>query len=191
MTELRKMEKTDIPVCGEIFYAAFFGAVDRLLPETSEEYRRTFNYERYFSRFIEDKDKYAFCIIGNGQTVGFIAALEIPSVNDAYTLYIDNFAVAPEYQQHGYGSEAMRQFLDMFPKSTTKRLQTSKNRPAYKMYEKLGFMDVDMRVMEFSDLYDMLAQKRVELEQQNAELKAKLKELEHERKRLKKGKKHS
>ena len=59
------------------------------------------------------------------------------------------------------------------------------------MVHPLGFMDVDMRVMEFSDLYDMLAQKRVELEQQNAELKAKLKELEHERKRLKKGKKHS
>lgn len=165
MTELRKMEKTDIPVCGEIFYAAFFGAVDRLLPETSEEYRITFNYERYFSRFIEDKDKYAFCIIGNGQTVGFIAALEIPSVNDAYTLYIDNFAVAPEYQQHGYGSEAMRQFLDMFPKSTTKRLQTTKDRPAYKMYEKLGFADVDMRVMESSAIMERLINARKALEQ--------------------------
>lgn len=76
--------------------------------------------------FIEDYDKYAFCIISDEQIVGYITALEIPSLVDDNTIYIDSIAVAPEFQKKGYGKEALTHFMNMFPETTTKNFKPPK-----------------------------------------------------------------
>jgi ribosomal protein S18 acetylase RimI-like enzyme len=173
------MEKADISRCWEIHSGAF-----AYQAENNDGSRRCFDFEGYFSRFIDDHDKYAFCIIADGQTVGYLTALEIPSFDVRLTIYIDSLAVAPAYQKRGYGSDALKQFFELFPKETAFRLQTMKDKPAYKMYEKIGFMDVGMQVMEHSEMIDAYMHTKMKLEQERRELLAELEQLEQEQKKL-------
>lgn len=156
MVMLKPMEKKDIEICGEIHYCAFYGKYrDALLdkaPKAENDFRNGFDFLYYFSRYIEDSDKHALCIIGDDITVGYITALEMPTFGGDNIIYIDNIAVSPQFQKKGYGTAALKQFMEMFPGSATKRLLTDKKLPAYKMYEKLGFLDMQINVMESSNL---------------------------------------
>ena len=159
MTELHKMNIADIEQCGDIHYRAFHNRMDEVLakclPDYSSKFIDCFDFKRYFSRFIEDYDKYAFCIICDNQLVGYITALEFPNFFDEKIVYIDSIAVAPEFQKKGYGKEALKQFKDLFPETTIK-LQTTKDRPAYKMYQQLGFIDVELQIMETSPVLEKI-----------------------------------
>lgn len=42
--------------------------------------------------------------------------------------------------------------MNMFPETTTKKLQTTKDRPAYRMYKQLGFIDIELQVMETNSI---------------------------------------
>lgn len=115
ITELRKMEKTDIEICGKIHYDSFYGEyhvplVD-LDPEISRQFLDGFDFDFYFSRFIEDADKYAFCVLDGETIIGYITALEIPTFNGNCAVYIDSFAIASSAQRKGHGTAAMNQFL--------------------------------------------------------------------------------
>ena len=184
MAKLRKMEMSEIELCGELHFQAFYDDTIKELVEYSTDLpknlRIEFDFESYFSRFINETDKYAFCIIVNKKIVGYITALEIPSITGENTIYIDSIAIEPSMQKRGYGSKALKQFMNMFSKSATKRLLTTKSRPAYKMYQKLGFIDMEMQVMECS----LLNNKIIALEQEHAQLKQEYERLQQEIKKL-------
>ena len=170
------MSIADIEQCGYIHYRAFHcktgEAIAHYLSDYSDKFRKCFDFKRYFSRFIEDYDKYAFCIIRDKQIVGYITALEIPSFFDYNTIYIDSIAVSPKFQKQGYGKEALKKFMDFFPETTTKKLQTTKDVPAYKMYQQLGFIDMELQVMETSQILVKLHRENQLLKQQLSELQS-------------------
>ena len=176
MIELQKMDIVNIKQCGDIHLRAFrFETSDDYAEhstELSDSLRKCYDFTHYFSRFIEDYDKYAFCIISDEQIVGYITALEIPSLVDDNAIYIDSIAVAPEFQKKGYGKEALTQFMNMFPETTTKKLQTTKDRPAYKMYKQLGFIDMELQVMETNSILAKLYNENQALKQELAELQS-------------------
>lgn len=159
------MRITDIKHCSDIHYRAFHckndKAIVKYIPDFSDKFKECFDFNHYYSRFIEDYDKYAYCIICNNQIVGYLTALEIPSFYDGNAIYIDSIAVAPEFQKQGYGKEALKLFMDFFPETTTKMLQTTKDRPAYKMYQQLGFIDMEVQVMETSQILVKLHKKSI------------------------------
>ena len=143
------MTNEDIETCGNIEFTAY-GHID--------EIRSIMKYEQYFLCFICDADKYAYCILKDNIIIGYVTALKMPSICVDYSLYIDNIAVSPLYPKKGYGSNALKQFINMFPKNIVKRLQTELDRPAYEMYKKMGFSDVEMVIMEKS-IYNDIANK--------------------------------
>ena len=164
MIELRKMTKEDVIKCGNIHYSAFYEKTNNRIinilgdeaKKLDDKIKNGLKFDFYFSQFIDDIDKYAYCIISDNQIVGYITALEIPSLSGVNTIYIDSIAVSGEFQKLGYGSEALKKFIAMFSNDAVKRLITDKNIPAYKMYDKIGFGDMDMQVMESSPLIDDL-----------------------------------
>ena len=148
---IRDMKHEDIEACNDIYFRAF---------STISVLKDFTKASRYFSSFIEDKDKYAVCFMKDDEIIGFLAALQIPDMFYEYSVYIDNIAVDPKHQNKGYGSVAIKLFLDCFPHQTKKKLLTDINRPAYKMYLKLGFIDsykeMDCCVMESSPIIDAI-----------------------------------
>lgn len=156
MIKLKQMEKSDISICGTIHYEAFFGRLQKALlekePQAAKDFFDSFDFGFYFSRYIDCSDKYAYCICNGGEIVGYITALELPTFGGDCIIYIDSIAVSPKHQKQKYGKAALEQFAALFPESTVFRLLTDKQRPAFKMYESLGFMDMEMVVMEKSRL---------------------------------------
>ena len=156
MVELKPMTKADIDQCGTIHYEAFYSRFQNALlerePQAEQDFRNSFDFIYYFSKYIEDNDKHAYCICHDREVIGYIAALELPTFGGDSIIYIDSIAVSPKHQKHGYGRDALKQFMELFPASAVKRLLTDKKRPAFKMYESLGFIDMEMVVMEHSQL---------------------------------------
>lgn len=156
MAELKQMSKSDIDQCGTIHYEAFYGRFQNALrekePQAEQDFRNSFDFPCYFPKYIEDNDKHAYCICNGGEIIGYITALELPTFGGESIIYIDSIAVSPKHQRHGYGKDALKQFMELFPASAVKRLLIDKKRPAFRMYESLGFMDMEMIVMEQSQL---------------------------------------
>ena len=142
---IRDMLHEDIEICSDIYFKA--------IPDLAVIKERL-NTTRYFSGFIENKDRYAICFLKGDAIIGFLTGFKIPYLYYEYTVYIDNITVDPNHQKKGYGSTAFKMFLDSLPRQTNKRLITEKSRPAYRMYDKLGFMDMECSLMESSPLKD-------------------------------------
>ena len=170
MSTIRKMTKEDIELCGAIHISAFYGKIDKYLEDNhkdvADKMRGLYRFSDYFSRFIDDADKYAYCFMYEDKVVGYLTAIEIPSLMDGNTIFIDSLAVSQDYQQKGIGTSCLNEFIAMFPENCTKRLLTEKKRPAYEFYKKIGFQDIDLRVMESSQIADLI----VKLEKKNKEL---------------------
>lgn len=180
MSTIRKMTKEDIEFCGELHIKAFYGRIDKFLEENHSDVavkmREAYRFSDYFSSFIDDTDKYAYCFIYEDKVVGYLTALEIPAIMGDKPIFIDSLAVDPEYQQKGIGTSCLKEFIGMFPESCSKRLLTEKKRPAYEFYKKIGFQDIDLRVMESSQIADLI----VKLEKKNKELDEEISKLTKE-----------
>ena len=139
MTMIREMTKDDIELCGSIHISAFYGKIDKYLDENhkdvAEKMRGLYRFSDYFSRFIDDADKYAYCFVCENKVVGYLTALEIPSLMDGDNIFIDSIAVSQDYQQKGIGTKCLNEFISKFPENCTKRLLTEEKRPAYKFYK--------------------------------------------------------
>ena len=119
-------------------------------------------YKNYFAPFVNDDDKYAICFLKEDEVIGFLTALQVPDMFYEFMVYIDNIAVAPIHQKKGYGSVALKLFIDSLPRNTIKHLITEKSLPAYVMYEKLGFEDIGGCIMESSPIINVLKKYRSE-----------------------------
>ncbi len=130
MKEFIEMQTEDIEECGKIYMEAF----------PSEYYSGDKQpFVRYFSPFIGDYDKYAYILKENDVVLGFITALRRPSILENEHIFIDVFAVKPEYQKQGNGTYMLDTFMKLFSVKDYIMLETKKNIPAYQMYKKMGF----------------------------------------------------
>ncbi|EGC02910.1 GNAT family N-acetyltransferase [Ruminococcus albus] len=159
---LREMTKYDIEKCTQIGFSAF---------GTSAVMQSLYHYESYFKGFIESRERYAFCIETNGKTAGFMTVQEIPSLMGGITIYIDDIAVEKKCQRKGIGTAAIKQLFAMFPDENVNfMLKTMPDIPAYKLYDRLGFMDMNMSVMEKSLITQYIKKLRMENESLKKEL---------------------
>ena len=158
----------DIEICANIFHRAF---------DHTQIFRDLCDCGKYFTGFIGNSERYAYCILNDNEVIGFITALNIPNYIYSYTVFIDCVAVDTDFQRRGYGSEALDRFLNLFSEDVNKMLVTEKKRPAYKMYEKSGFIEMESCIMENSSLYKIYKARNEELKAQNEELKAQNEEL--------------
>ena len=162
MKEFLEMQTEDIEACSEIYMQAF----------PSNYYSRDKQpFVRYFSPFIGDYDKYAYVLKENDVVLGFVTALRRSSILENEHIFIDVFAVKPEYQKQGNGSFMLNEFLNSFSGKAFIMLETKKNIPAYQMYKKKGFI-VD------ENLINLYYNKRAsEIAKELDELKARIKEM--------------
>lgn len=127
--ELLEMTLEDIDKCIDIYLRAF---------ERNEEYESN---KRYFAAYIEHNDKYALKIVDKGEIKGFLVAYDVIQPDGKPLMYIDNFAVAPEYRKQGLGTAALKSFIDRFGNDVMFKLMTHRDMPAFKMYKALYFTD--------------------------------------------------
>ena len=163
MKEFLEMQAEDIEECGKIYMEAF----------PSEYYSGDKQpFVRYFSPFIGDYDKYAYVLKENDVVLGFITALRRPSILENEHIFIDVFAVKPEYQKQGNGTYMLDTFMKLFSVKDYIMLETKKNIPAYQMYKKKGFIADE----NFVDLY--YNKRASEIAKELEELKARITEMD-------------
>lgn len=194
MIELAEMKKEDIARCAEIYFTAFgydktFAKLDDIAaddPELAGVFKKSYNFEPYFEKCVEQEGKYALCLKDNSETVGFITAWDIPCPDSGDAIHIDTIAVAPECQRKGYGTKIIEMFIQTISKEKLVVLDTKKDKPAFALYKKLGFVETEVISMQKSPLLDRL---EAEIKEQKAELKkimAEKGELERMQEQLKK-----
>lgn len=100
--------------------------------------------------FLEKHGRGAnFCIVENKKIVGLLFA-EILNYNEGKILWLGEFAVLPEFQNRGLGSEAMA-FLERTAKKmkiVSIELATDKKQLAIKKYKKMGFKDTGFVLLQ-------------------------------------------
>lgn len=176
MVELAKIKKEDIARCVEIYIAAFgyneiFAKIDDIATHDLEfacALKKSYTFDSYFSKCMEQDGKYALCLKDNSKIVGFITAWDILCPDSGDAIHIDTIAVAPECQKKGYGTIMIEKFIQTISKEKLVVLNTKKNLPAFALYKKLGFMETEMISMQKSPMLDKL---KDEIEEQKAELK--------------------
>lgn len=84
---------------------------------------------------IFGENKFFYMVKVGDKTVGQIA-YEVQTGN---TIYVNVFAIDPEFQGKGFGTEAMKQFLKKVSDYPRIWLVTHPDNGAVKLYESLGF----------------------------------------------------
>ena len=95
----------------------------------------------YLERFIKTENCFMYTLIEKDVIVGFLTACEIPGI---LSRNIKNYtvAIAPEYQNKGYGTVMMNEFFNLFENAVFS-LETKRNSVSYKLYSKVGFKEVN------------------------------------------------
>ena len=75
-----------------------------------------------------------YTLIEKDVILGFLTACEIPGILSR-NIKIDTVAIAPEYQNKGYGTVMMNKFFNLFENAVFS-LETKRNSISYKLYSK-------------------------------------------------------
>lgn len=67
----------------------------------------------YLERFIKTENCFMYTSIEKDVILGFLTACEIPGILSR-NIKIDTVAIAPEYQNNGYGTVMMNEFFNLF-----------------------------------------------------------------------------
>ncbi len=131
MYQLRPAETHDFRTLFEIHRAAMFDLVDRVWgwDEADQEER--------FRDYLAEADLQVIEV--DGEVAGFVHIVEEPD-----TIRISNIELAPAYQQHGIGSDILRQTLARArERGVPVTLEVLKVNPeARRLYDQLGFIHV-------------------------------------------------
>lgn len=143
---LRKIKNDDAGAVFEIFKKSFGYSEDSLIKE---------DFSKYLAPFINKENHYAYIYSLDNVEIGIVLALETPNLITGSCLYVDTFAILPEYQHCGYGKRMMEMFS---AKMRIKgydgiQLNTSKGKNAYEFYKKIGFDDQGEFVRMWKDLH--------------------------------------
>lgn len=95
----------------------------------------------YLERFTKTENCFIYTLIEKDVIVGFLIACEIPGILSR-NIKIDTVAIAPEYQNKGYGTVMMNKFFNLFENAVFS-LETKRNSISYKLYSKVGFKEVN------------------------------------------------
>lgn len=95
----------------------------------------------YLERFIKTENCFMYTLIEKDVILGLLTACEIPGILSR-NIKIDTVAIAPEYQNKGYGTVMMKEFFNLFENAVFS-LETKRNSISYKLYSKVGFKEVN------------------------------------------------
>lgn len=95
----------------------------------------------YLERYIKTENCFMYTLIEKDAIVGFPTACEIPGILSR-NIKIDTVAIAPEYQNKGYGTVMMNKFFNLFENAVFS-LEAKRNSISYKLYTKVGFKEVN------------------------------------------------
>ena len=137
MAELRKMNKTAVKKCAEIYINAYGEA------PWNEKYRPE-DVEKYITDFMDSDTKCAYVLAAGEEIIGVAVGLVIPCVGSRY-FRLEDICIDPEYQRMGYG----RDFIELMADSLGGKdcdsilLGTQREYPSHKFYLKNGFREID------------------------------------------------
>lgn len=134
MAELVTARQNTIYECTHIYIDAFDkkGSTGDLYCEAVAE---------YLERFTKTENCFMYTLIEKDVIVGFLTACEIPGILSR-NIKIDTVAIAPEYQNKGYGTVMMNKFFNLFENAVFS-LEAKRNSISYKLYTKVGFKEVN------------------------------------------------
>ncbi len=95
----------------------------------------------YLERFTKTENCFMYTLIEKDVILGFLTACEIPGILSR-DIKIDTVAIAPEYQNKGYGTVMMNKFFNLFENAVFS-LETKRNSISYKLYSKARFKEVN------------------------------------------------
>lgn len=106
MAELVTARQNAIYDCTHIYLDAFGkkGPIGDLYSKAVAE---------YLERFTKIENCFMYTLIEKDVIVGFLTACEIPGILSR-NIKIDTVAIAPEYQNKGYGTVMMNEFFNLF-----------------------------------------------------------------------------
>lgn len=134
MAELVTARQNTIYECTHIYLDAFDkkGSTGDLYCEAVAE---------YLEWFTKTENCFMYTLIEKDVIVGFLTACEIPGILSR-NIKIDTVAIAPEYQNKGYGTVMMNKFFNLFENAVFS-LEAKRNSISYKLYTKVGFKEVN------------------------------------------------
>ena len=90
--------------------------------------------QEIFGRFIDSVKEDTHLIFSQGQAIGFYNG----TTPEDGSYEIGNICITPEYQNHGLGTQILRDILDSH-KAQDIRIQYFKQNPVGRLYKRLGF----------------------------------------------------
>ena len=91
--------------------------------------------QEMFDRFIDSVKEDTYLIFSQGQAIGFYNGT--PLEDGSYE--IGNICITPEYQNHGLGTQILKDILDSH-KEKDIYIQYFKQNPVGRLYKRLGFV---------------------------------------------------
>lgn len=146
MAEIRPLKSEKIPLLEEFLYQTIF------IPQGLEPLPRSIlkepDLEMYIKDFGQQPDDWALVAEVNGQLVG---AVWVRIMKD-YGYYDDqtpslSISFLPDFRGQGLGQQLMTAMLDLLKAKgySSVSLSVSKDNPAVRFYQRLGFVTVEER----------------------------------------------
>mgnify|MGYP000984119634 FL=1 len=146
MTEIRPLKPEEIPLLEEFLYQAIF--ILQGLAPLSRRILKESDLEMYIKDFGKQPDDWALAAEVAGQLVG---AVWVRIMKD-YGYYDDrtpslSISFLPEFRGQGLGQQLMTAMLDLLKAKgyPSVSLSVSKDNPALRFYQRLGFVTVEER----------------------------------------------
>jgi len=106
-------------------------------------------YQSFVNELRDNEYARYFCLEHDGKIIGYMGLWFILEEG-----HITNVAISPEYQGKGLGEYLMRSVMELMAKEGMERMTLevrASNRPAQKLYERLGFVTAGVRKGYYSD----------------------------------------
>ena len=146
MTEIRPLKPEEIPLLEEFLYQAIF--ILQGLAPLSRRILKESDLEMYIKDLGQQPDDWALAAEVAGQLVG---AVWVRIMKD-YGYYDDrtpslSISFLPEFRGQGLGQQLMTAMLDLLKAKgyPSVSLSVSKDNPALRFYQRLGFVTVEER----------------------------------------------
>ncbi len=150
MAEIRPLKPEEIPLLEEFLYQAIF------IPSGLEPLPRSIlkepELEMYIKDFGQQPDDWALAAEVNGRLVG---AVWVRIMKD-YGYYDDqtpslSISFLPEFRGQGLGQQLVTAMLDLLKAKgySSVSLSVSKDNPALRFYQRLGFVKVEEREEDY------------------------------------------
>ena len=150
MTEIRPLKSEEIPLLEEFLYQAIF--IPQGLVPLPRSILKEPELEMYIKDFGQQPDDWALAAEVNGRLVG---AVWIRVMKD-YGYYDDqtpslSISFLPEFRGQGLGQQLMTAMLDLLKAKGYPgvSLSVSKDNPAVGFYQRLGFVTVEEREVDY------------------------------------------